>query len=143
MLATTLEQAGKDARALEVFSEMAKSSRHPVVYNGLAYLALKRKDLKTALEFAQRAENLAPADPNVLDTLGWALVNNGQLALGIRHLERAAQAQPENGNILYHLATTLLRTGELDREKLALEQAAALTRDYQEHERVNLALQAL
>lgn len=80
------------------------------VLNNLANLQWQTKDA-AAQATAERAFKLAPADPLVLDTLGWILAQKGQTDAGLRHLREARLRSPQNPEIRYHLAWVLAKTG--------------------------------
>ena len=61
---------------------------------------------------ARKAVELAPESGPVGDTLGWILVESGNLQEGTRRLESAAQLSPEVLDIRYHLAVAKRRQGE-------------------------------
>lgn len=92
----------------------------PVVLNNLANV-LGRQGDKAALEYAERAYRVAPTDPSVQDTLGWILVEQGQLQDGLRHLREARLRSPQDPEIRYHLAAALARAGRIEEAKLELE----------------------
>jgi len=53
----------------------------------------------------------APEQPLVNDTLGWLLVQNGQVQRGLTVLQQAAQKAPEVPDIRYHLAVAYAKAG--------------------------------
>ena len=64
---------------------------HPTtatLLNNLAWL-LQYKNDKQALEHAEKAFNLSPEDPDILDTYGWVLSESGQLDLGLSYIRQA------------------------------------------------------
>ena len=63
--------------------------------------------------------------PTILDTLGWILVQQGQLEQGLRHLRDARLRDPQNPEIRYHLAVVLNRTGRADEARVELEPVIA------------------
>src|SRR5690554_2532463 len=71
-------------------------------YNNLAWIYQEKNDPR-ALDMAKRALDLAPSSPPILDTYGWILVENGQVAEGYKVLERAAAAAPQSEEIQDHL----------------------------------------
>jgi len=71
-------------------------------YNNLAWIYQEKNDPR-ALDMAKRALDLAPSSPPILDTYGWILVENGQVAEGYKFLERAAAAAPQSQEIQDHL----------------------------------------
>ncbi len=80
------------------------------VLNNLANLQWQTKDA-AAQATAERAFKLAPADPLVLDTLGWILAQKGQTDAALKHLREARLRSPQNPEIRYHLAWVLAKTG--------------------------------
>lgn len=89
---------------LKTFGESAP------VLNNLANLQWQTKDA-AAQATAERALRLAPADPLVLDTLGWILAQKGQTDAALKHLREARLRSPQNPEIRYHLAWVLAKTG--------------------------------
>ncbi|MBL8468875.1 XrtA/PEP-CTERM system TPR-repeat protein PrsT [Methyloversatilis discipulorum] len=80
------------------------------VLNNLANLQWQTKDA-AAQQTAERAFKLAPADPLVLDTLGWILAQKGQTDAALKHLREARLRSPQNPEVRYHLAWVLAKTG--------------------------------
>lgn len=90
----------------------------PLVLNNLARMYQLRKDPR-ARRFAQRALELAPGWPVVLDTLGWILVTEGEPEEGLRLLRDAHARASRNPLIRYHVAAAL---SELGRNREALQE---------------------
>jgi len=90
-----------------------------VVLNNLAFLYQAEGDDR-ALEYAERAHARAPDNPAVADTLGWVLVNQGEVERALPLLETARRALPESPEVRYHYATALARADRADeaREEL-------------------------
>lgn len=117
---------GNYDRAIEEFESLREVAGDPEVLNNLAWLYFRQGDAR-AIPLAREAYELAPDDPNVADTLGWALVNtNGNLAEGIRHLEKAADNNPPNPTILYHLAYSYAENGQMAKAVATVDRALAL-----------------
>jgi tetratricopeptide (TPR) repeat protein len=76
--------------------------------NNLAWIYNEQKDPR-ALETARKAYEMAPKSPDILDTYGWILVEQGQVAEGIKHLEEASRIAPDNKEILEHLSQAKAR----------------------------------
>lgn len=70
---------------------------------------------------AEQAYKLDPQNPAILDTLGWILVENGQVARGLALIEQALDKLPSNPNIRYHRALALVHRGEKTRARKELE----------------------
>jgi Flp pilus assembly protein TadD len=91
-----------------------------LILNNLAYVMAESGDA-TASQYAERAYRQAPFNPNVVDTYGWALVQNGQTAKGVEMLRAASSLAPGNPDIRLHLGKALLKTGDKAGAKEALE----------------------
>lgn len=71
--------------------------------NNLANLYAKSNDPR-ALDVAEKAYALAPKAPEVADTYGFILVNQGDIEQGLLILEKTVAAAPKLTDIQYHLA---------------------------------------
>jgi putative PEP-CTERM system TPR-repeat lipoprotein len=100
--------ATKDnARARAVYVELVRvDPKDARAHNNLANVLLQMGD-PAALAHAEKARALAPNQPQVNDTLGWVLVQQGQLEKGLRYLREAALRAPEDKGIQTHLNETL------------------------------------
>lgn len=78
-----------------------------------------------AQDAAEKALKLVPDSSAYADTLGWILVQKGQLESGLRYLREARLRDPENGEIRFHLAYALNKSGR--KEEAKEELSAALT----------------
>lgn len=67
-----------------------------------------------ALDYAEKAYRLAPSSPEIADTFGWLMVQNGKLKDGLEILRAAAGVARNNPDILYHLAYALAKSGQND-----------------------------
>ncbi|WP_305046478.1 XrtA/PEP-CTERM system TPR-repeat protein PrsT [Geoalkalibacter sp.] len=92
--------------------------------NDLAYLLIdQQKQPKDGLDYAMRAFRLAPTEPAVMDTLGYAFYRNGQSDRARPLLEAAAKSLPDNGTVLFHLAQVYKDLGEAELAVQVLEQS--------------------
>ena len=80
-----------------------------VALNNLAWIYQQKGDHR-AREYAQRAFEQAPT-PEVTDTLGWILVQNGEAPKALPLLASAARARNQNSTIQYHYAVALNSVG--------------------------------
>jgi putative PEP-CTERM system TPR-repeat lipoprotein len=95
----------------------------PLILNNLAWAnhQLKRPE---ALEYAERAYELAPNSPHIrphiLHTLGWILTQRGELERGLELLSEALDLAPNAHGIRLHLAKALIQANRKDaaREEL-------------------------
>lgn len=95
-----------------------------VVLNNLAWIYLEEGNDK-AESTARLALEALPGNPDVLDTLGWVLVNTGQQVEGLRYLRESARAKPNDPTVQYHLAVGLNRSGETDKARDVLQSLLA------------------
>ena len=87
--------------------------------NNLAWLYHQAND-ERGLALAQRAHELAPASPEIMDTYGWLMFNTGKTEQGLSLLEKAASLAPHNPDILFHVASAMYRSGEVDQARSRL-----------------------
>ena len=89
------------------------------VLNNYANLLLQLKD-PAAQEMAERAVRLSPETSSYADTLGWILVQKGEVESGLRYLREARLRNPEIAEIRFHLAYALSKTGRADEARSEL-----------------------
>jgi Flp pilus assembly protein TadD len=83
--------------------------------NNLAWLLSMRGDAADALNHAQHAAGLAPASPEVLDTLGVVLLQNGKRDEAVDFLRKAIAASSKvDPEYQFHLAQALAGIGKKD-----------------------------
>jgi Flp pilus assembly protein TadD len=107
-LGMALNMMGEYAQARDAYLLSVKFNPNDErIRNNLAYLlANDLNDPKAALEHARLAVRLAPTNYNIVDTLGWVLFLNGELAEAEKTLQRSIQLKQASGN-RYHLGRTL------------------------------------
>ena len=104
----------------------------PSILNALAYILSEfMGNPAEALAFAQRAQDLAPENAAVNDTLGWTYYQLRRYAEAVRYLELSAQRGPSALRYA-HLAMAYVRSGDEARAKQALRAAMKLNPDLPE-----------
>jgi len=99
-------------KAGDVYAELIRGNdKDARAHNNLANILLRRNDPAGALRHAERARALAPTQPQVNDTLGWVLVQQGQVEKGLRYLREASLRAPDDPDIRAHLQEALRRQG--------------------------------
>jgi tetratricopeptide (TPR) repeat protein len=84
----------------------------PMAYNSLGYtLADRTNRYEEAYELIQRAVELAPNDPAIIDSLGWVQYRLGNLAEAQKNLARAYELFPDH-EVAAHLGEVLWVMGE-------------------------------
>jgi cellulose synthase operon protein C len=110
-LAQALLSLGENAAAIREYQDLVRTlPEHVAVLNNLAYLYHVEGDGR-ALEYAERAHAQAPNNPAVADTLGWILVERGDVVRGLPLLATAREALPEVPDVRYHYAVALAKAG--------------------------------
>ncbi len=124
-IANALAQAymknGQYPSAALTYQQLAVRSPNDVaLLNNLAW-ALAQSGDPHAVQYAQRAYKLQPDNPSVLDTYGWALVQNRQAAQGLPYLRQAQTKQPDSADIQWHVAYALYASGDSPRAREELK----------------------
>ncbi|WP_421868792.1 XrtA/PEP-CTERM system TPR-repeat protein PrsT [Motiliproteus sp.] len=123
--------SGQYPEAQQLFEKLlAKGADTAPIHNNLANLYLKLGDPR-ALQHALQAQQLAPNAPSTNDTLGWVLVNQGQLSEGLKFLRDASVRSASNPEILYHIAVTLHQLDRNAEARRALNRALANKRRFE------------
>jgi putative PEP-CTERM system TPR-repeat lipoprotein len=92
----------------------------PVIVNNLAWLYQRASDPR-ALTYAEQAHALAPEQPEILDTLGWSLVRQGEAGRGLTLLREAFARESTRIRTRYHIAVALDRLGRPEEARKELE----------------------
>jgi len=123
-LAEVQLSAGQNDAARKSYTQLlAAEPNDPSTLSAYATL-LQRLGDPAAVGTAEKAVKIAPGAAQYLDTLGWILVQRGDLEAGLRHLRDARLRSPGSGDIRYHLAYALAKSGRKPEAKTEL--AAAL-----------------
>lgn len=134
---------GRDPDAIAQYEAALKlAPRNAMVLNNLAYLYQRSKDSR-ALGTAERAYELAPDHPGVKDTLGWILLQHGQLPRAVELLGGAASKAPKAGSIRYHYGVALARSGKKAEARKELQAAIASEQKFPELEEAKTLLKTL
>jgi predicted Zn-dependent protease len=90
------------------------------VLNNLAWASSQLKQPQ-ALEYAERAHELAPDNAAIMDTLGWILTQRGERERGLELLARATELAPDAPGIRLNLAKALVQAGRKEPARKELE----------------------
>lgn len=130
-LAETYMAERQNNAAIEQYQIILKQNPQTApALNNLAWLYYQEKN-PLALEYAEKAHQLAANDPIILDTLGWILVEQGNTKRGLPLLQKAASSAPNAHDIHYHLAFALAKSGDESGARKKLEQLLASGRNFQ------------
>jgi tetratricopeptide (TPR) repeat protein len=123
LMMAAVEQMQHNAReAIRHFETVVAAEPDNVsALNDLACLLLESgRSREEALKYAQRAQELAPHDPNVEDTLGWVLYHRGMYLMALNYLRDSVSRQNTALTNL-HLAMTYAKIGDLRQGREFLE----------------------
>jgi cellulose synthase operon protein C len=122
MLADAYIKSGEQRLAAEQYRQiLQRQPKHVPSLNNLAWLYHQLGDSR-ALASAREAYALAPQSTAIMDTLGWILVQTGQVAEGLPLLEKAAAPTNAPAEVKYHYAAALARSGARDQAREQLSQ---------------------
>lgn len=97
-----------------------------VALNNLAFIMAEKLNRPAdAIRYAQRAAELSPDLPDVLDTLGWCLALNGEYQAAVGVLSRIP-SHKRAAPFAYHLAETYRRMKQYDSARQVAEQGLKL-----------------
>jgi len=93
--------------------------------NNLAWVSGQLKSPK-AIEYAEKANQLAPNQPPFMDTLAMLLAEKGETTKAIELLRKATALAPQAGVIQMNLAKVLIKAGKKDEARKELDALAKL-----------------
>jgi Flp pilus assembly protein TadD len=136
-LAALLMQRGKRAEATGLYAEfVTPTSDDPIALNNAAMLLGEQPATRDeAVKLAERAKELMPDNPAILDTLGWALVRRGatrDLARASALLNQAATRLP-TPEVTFHLGAAKLAAGDTSEGQKLIRRALAESKAEQWH----------
>lgn len=100
-------------------------SENVAVLNNLAWSLGELGDA-SALEYAEKANMLAPNAAATVDTYGWVLVRYGDVKRGVEVLRKAVGLAPNDPEIRLHLAKGLIKAGDKEAARKELETLSKL-----------------
>lgn len=129
-LAQLHERQREGDKAIGIYNQLLERQVAPVVVkNNLAYLLAEHRptpeNLTRAKELLTPVLNDNPEDPRLLDTMGWILCKQNDLAQAKNYLERAVAKAPEHPVIQYHVGFCLAKLGDTAGARTALEKVLA------------------
>lgn len=137
-LAAALTSRGRHGEAAPLYTTLLEHAEGDVVaLNNLAMFHVDQlDDAKRGVELAEKAHRLAPLEPAIADTLGWALYRRGtpEDLKRAELLLESARSKLTSSTSKYHLGATLIAVGKVETGKQLLRQALASTREFPEAE---------
>lgn len=110
--------------------------------NNLATLYQQEKN-PLALEYAEKAYQIAPDSPAIMDTLGWILIEQGNTARGLPLLQKAVSLAPDVEEIRYHFAAGLVKSGDKAKARNELEKLLSSGRSFPNREEARALLKQM
>ena len=121
LLAITLHSSGRQEQAVDEYLKLLEYDPDNITtLNNLAWLYQEQGN-PDAVQYADRAYELAPERPEVIDTLGWLLVQNGEITRGLVLLQEAVTKAPHVPGIRYHMAVALMKAGRREEARKELD----------------------
>ncbi|MBL3557267.1 MULTISPECIES: tetratricopeptide repeat protein [Marinobacter] len=111
------EQAESDLRLI-----IEEQPQNAVALNALGYIITTRSDrYAEARDYIERALEIDPENPAILDSMGWVLYQQGETEMALDYLSRAweAYADPE---VAAHFGEVLWQTGEEEQARIIWEE---------------------
>ena len=120
-LAETQMAAGRNREAIATYQHIIqRMPGNAIALNNLAGLYQRLGDSR-ARTTAEQALKLDPNNPAIQDTVGWILVEQGEVQRGLEQLRKAIATLPRNENVRYHHAVALARAGDPTAARKELE----------------------
>jgi tetratricopeptide (TPR) repeat protein len=115
MVAEKLDKVDEAESRLKRLVELKPNDAQAL--NALGYTLVDRTPrTDEGLALIERAHTLAPRDPFILDSLGWAFYRMGRLDEAERYLRQALEGRPD-AEIAAHLGEVLWRKGDRDKAR--------------------------
>ncbi|MEM8517318.1 XrtA/PEP-CTERM system TPR-repeat protein PrsT [Janthinobacterium sp. CAN_S7] len=108
---------------------VAKDAANVAALNDLAWAYQQQQDPR-ALATAEQALKLVPDNPIVLDTLGWIVLEQGDVKQATTLLRKAAGLAPKLAEIQYHLGAALAKSSDKPGARKQLEQLLAAHKNF-------------
>lgn len=135
-------QKSKQAGIEQLQIILKNDANNVMVLNNLAWAYSEEKDPRS-LEYAEKAYKLAGENPAIMDTLGWILVEQGNIVRGLPLIQKANAQMPDTLDVKYHLAVGLMKSGDKVKAKKEFEQILATGKDFAKKEEVKTFLKQL
>lgn len=121
---------------------LKNDTNNVLVLNNLAWALNEEKDPKS-LELAERAYKIAPNSAAVMDTLGWILMEQGNIARGLPLIQKAIIQMPESPDVRYHLGIGLMKSGNKPAARKEFEQILSSNKEFAKKEEMKSLLKQL
>lgn len=133
-----LERSQQWERAeADLLQALAFVPDQPFVLNYLAYSWTERgTKLAEAREMIERAVRQRPNDGSMIDSLGWVVLRQGDVAMAVGLLERATELEPSDATVTGHLGDAYWADGRKLEAVFQWRRAMNLKPDPEEQQRI-------
>ncbi|MBA6381824.1 PEP-CTERM system TPR-repeat protein PrsT [Colwellia sp. BRX10-6] len=91
-----------------------------LIHNNLAYAAVNTNDMDLAIQHVNKAAELAPQNPQVIDTLGFVSYIQKDYSKALGYYKQANALAPDDKGIIKHMADCLLKMNRTEEAKALL-----------------------
>ncbi|HKD22415.1 MAG TPA: sulfotransferase [Rhizomicrobium sp.] len=126
LIAAAIRGGDYDRAAHLADTVLALGLHHPIVYNARALAFQQKGQHREALTEFNRARQLTPDDPHLLNAVGVCLINLNQPLDAIRIFDDAIRADAGNAQAHYRKGWTLEMLGERAQAQASYERAIAI-----------------
>ncbi|MEQ4617217.1 MAG: tetratricopeptide repeat protein [Corticimicrobacter sp.] len=130
--AESLRRTGQIAPSTQAYQALLRTPLAAQGWHGLGLLAAGNGDLIQAIEHLERATGMEPANPEMLNDLGYARLAAGDPAGARLPLGQAAELAPDNPVFLSNMAILLLMQNDPAAASRLMDQAG-LAEDTRQH----------
>jgi putative PEP-CTERM system TPR-repeat lipoprotein len=131
---------GQTRSAIEQYQAVLQQNpKYMPAMNNLA-TAYQQEKNPLALEYAEKAYQIAPDNPAIMDTLGWILIEQGNTERGLSLLQKAVSLAPDVGELRYHFAAGLAKSGDKAKARKELETLLSSGRSFPSREEARTLL---
>lgn len=127
---------GDGSSAYQVIEHFDKTKPTASHLNSVGFELVEKGQLAVGSKLLQRAHELDPLDPYILDSWGWVLFKQGQMSAALEEISQSAKKMHEQGiahgpliEVLTHLGEVQLSLGHHDEAQLAWSEAYSLQPD--------------
>lgn len=142
-LGSVLLEAGREEAALTHYEALLEQRPHDIIALNNAAWLLREDDPRRAVGHAEQANELAPEQAPILDTLGNTLLHAGETRRARETLERAYELEPQAPGIGFNLARARQADGDADGARSLLATLLEQHGDFPERERARALLDEL
>lgn len=131
-LGALYRSAGQPERAKTAYEDaLSINPNLAAALAGLAGLyANEFNDLAQALDYARKARQLAPADPELIWTLGRVALKSKDAKWALSLLRESVRKLPENPELQFELAQAAYYRGQLDEAETAIQKVDSAEKDF-------------